>query len=175
MKERAITGPVTTLDGVEILLLIDKRQALTSDADDAVISLRRILLPLPANATPEGIATQMRLASVVGETVRDCDDMARVAREVRSPGSPDIGKFRIGDLAGPIRAAVQALAVGKASAPIRDKEGVSVLMVCQRTDPPSNLPTATELEERLRNERVENAARRYMRDLRYAAVVDVRV
>ena len=175
MKEGELAGPITTIDSVEILLLRDKRRLMAADPDDARIELRRILLPLPQNPAPAGVETQIALAHTLGETVSGCDDMASAAKEMGSPAPPDLGTIRVGDLAAELRALVRDLPVGKVSAPLRTPDGISVFMVCKRTDPPSGLPAPAEVERRLRLERIENAARRYMRDLRYAAVVDVRV
>jgi len=175
LKEREATGPFTMLNGVDILMLVEKRRVLGSDADQATVRLDRVVLPLPANPSPADVQTQTDLASALAESVDGCEDLGRAAKEVGVSGPLAIGQFKVGQLSTALRAAVKDLPVGKASAPQRDKQGVSVFMVCERKDAPSGLPTAAEVERRLRAERIDNAARRYMRDLRFAAVVDVRV
>lgn len=175
MKEREIAGPITTLDGVEIVWLRDRRKLMAADPDDARVRLRRIVMPLPANATPAGIESHMALARTVSETISGCDDMQNAAKELGAPESPELGNLRVGDLATDLRTLIRDLPIGKASEPLRSHDGIAVFMVCERTAARSGLPSAAEIERQLRNERIENAARRYMRDLRYAAVVDVRV
>jgi peptidyl-prolyl cis-trans isomerase SurA len=52
--------------------------------------------------------------------------------------------------------------------------GVGVIMVCQRTDPPGGLPTRDEISDQLARARLDALARRYLRDLRRSAYVDIR-
>lgn len=175
LKEGVVSGPFTMLNGVDILMLIEKRKMLGADPDQATVKLDRVLLPLPAKSTPAAVKSQMDLAAALGESVKGCGDLARVAKEAGVTGSIELGQFKVGELSAAMRTVVRDLPVGKASAPRRDDGGVSVFMVCERKDAPSGMPTAAEVERQLRTERIDNAARRYMRDLRYAAVVDVRV
>jgi peptidyl-prolyl cis-trans isomerase SurA len=64
--------------------------------------------------------------------------------------------------------------VGEFSPPLRTEQGLILLMVCVREEAPSNLPTREEITELLTRQRLDLMARRYLRDLRRAAVVDVR-
>ena len=74
-----------------------------------------------------------------------------------------------------LREVVTPLKVGEASAPIRIEPGLLMLMVCVREDAPSNLPSREDIAENLLRQRLDVLARRYLRDLRRAAFVDVRV
>jgi peptidyl-prolyl cis-trans isomerase SurA len=61
------------------------------------------------------------------------------------------------------------------TAPFGDANRISVLVLCGRDDPEAaGLPTATQVEERLREERVNRRAQRYLRDLRRDAVIEYR-
>jgi peptidyl-prolyl cis-trans isomerase SurA len=48
-------------------------------------------------------------------------------------------------------------------------------MVCDKEVPNTALPTREEIAEQLARQRAENLSRRYLRDLRRTAFVDVRV
>jgi peptidyl-prolyl cis-trans isomerase SurA len=74
-----------------------------------------------------------------------------------------------------VRNIVGALDVGQASQPIVQKNGVGVIMVCEKAVPNTALPTRDEIANQLARQRAENLARRYLRDLRRTAFVDVRV
>ncbi len=140
-----------------------------------MVALRRIFLPLPRNAVRQDIATQLDLANVLRETVAGCADMLRAGREVNPGGSTKLGRIKMGDLSLPVRAAISALPVGKISPPIRTSKGVSLFMVCQRDEPKGGLPKREEIEKQIRRGRLGMMSRRYLRDLRNAAVVDLRV
>jgi peptidyl-prolyl cis-trans isomerase SurA len=61
------------------------------------------------------------------------------------------------------------------SEPIRVETGIGIFMVCERRMAGPNLPSRAEIAERLLGERLDLLARGYMRDLRRAAFVDLRV
>jgi hypothetical protein len=48
-------------------------------------------------------------------------------------------------------------------------------MVCERTEAAPSLPTREDIADQIRNERMSMLARRYLRDIRLAAIVDIRV
>jgi peptidyl-prolyl cis-trans isomerase SurA len=58
---------------------------------------------------------------------------------------------------------------------VRTEGGVAILMVCDRKEAAGGLPSRKQIDSRLREERVGVLARRYLRDLRAAATVDLRV
>ncbi len=174
MSKGQVAGPVKSESGIRILQLIDTRQVLENSPDDTSVDLRRIKLSLPANPDRDSVSTQMNLAQIVGDTVSGCRDFERAAQEASAVKPVDLGKRKLKDLAGPIRSALSKLPVGKASPPMREPNGVSVYMLCARTEGASTLPSRKVIEDQIRNERVENLARRFMRDLRNAAVVDLR-
>jgi peptidyl-prolyl cis-trans isomerase SurA len=76
-----------------------------------------------------------------------------------------------------MRTIVLALEVGQTSPPIVQKNGVGVIMMCEKAAASSALtvPSRDEMAETLMRQRLETLARRYMRDLRRTAFVDVRV
>jgi peptidyl-prolyl cis-trans isomerase SurA len=117
----------------------------------------------------------MALAGTVRETVSGCADLGRVAKELGVPPPTDPQQLRVADLAPRIRDIVRPLKVGEASAPMRVDPGLLLLMVCVREDAPGNLPSRDDIAENLLRQRLDGLARRYLRDLRRAAFVDVRV
>ncbi len=110
--------------------------------------------------------------------------MDRLAREVKASGAVDIGRLRTAELPPRIRQVVEKLPVGKASPPLQMDDGFIVLMVCARgptqaaaaapAATPANLPDREEVVRSLGTQRVDMLARRYLRDLRRAAFVDIR-
>jgi peptidyl-prolyl cis-trans isomerase SurA len=170
-----ITEPIRAVAGYYIFAVRQRRVIAASSPDDAKVSLVQLLLPVERGATQADIEQQTNLAETVRETVSGCADLARVAKELGVPPPTDQQQLRIGDLAPRIRDVVRPLKVGEASAPMRIDPGLLMLMVCVREDPPSNLPSREDISENLLRQRLDILARRYLRDLRRAAVVDVRV
>lgn len=174
MKPGEISDPLYSISGFRIIKLIGTRQVAAGDAGDAKLTLRQIFLPLAPKSSNEAIDERMQHARTLAATVSGCAEMTKMAKEVKSAPSPDLGTFRLRDLSSKIRSAVGGLPVGKASAPIRSRTGIMILMVCRRDEPKASLPTRKAIEDQLINRRLNLMARRYMRDLRNAAVVDLR-
>jgi peptidyl-prolyl cis-trans isomerase SurA len=170
-----ITDPIRSVAGYYIYALRQRRTMAAASADDAKVSLVQLLLPLERGASESEIGSQMALAETVRETVSGCADLGRVAKELGVPPPTDPQELRIGDLAPRIREVVTPLKVGEASAPMRVDPGLLMVMVCVRQDAPSNMPSRDDISESLMRQRLDVLARRYLRDLRRASFVDVRV
>ena len=171
-----VTVPIRSVAGYYIYLLRDRRSLAGPLPEDATVSLAQMIVPLPRGAGDAEVRSQSDLLQQVREVVKGCEDMERAAKELgaRLGGAPQ--RFRIGDLAPAIRPTVFNLKIGELSEPIRLDGGLLTLMVCEREDPKSaNLPSREEIAEQLTRQRLDLAARRYLRDLRRAAVVDIRV
>jgi peptidyl-prolyl cis-trans isomerase SurA len=170
-----VTEPIRSIAGYYIYGLRQRRTIAAPSADESKVTLMQLVLPLERDATQADIDAQTGLAETVRETVSGCADLQRVAKELGVPPPSEPQQLRIGDLAPRIREVVTPLKVGEASAPIRIEPGLLMLMVCVREDAPSNLPSREDIAENLLRQRLDVLARRYLRDLRRAAFVDVRV
>lgn len=170
-----VTDPIRSVAGYYIYGIRQRRTIAAPAADDARVTLVQLLLPVEQNAAQADIDAQTALAETVRETVSGCADLARVAKELGVPPPAEPQQLRIGDLAPRIREAVTSLKVGEASAPLRIDPGLLMVMVCVREDAPNNLPSRDDIAENLLRQRLDVLARRYLRDLRRASFVDVRV
>ena len=85
------------------------------------------------------------------------------------------GKLRSASLPTELRNLIEKLSVGEASVPIVQKNGVGIVMVCSKNTEAAGAVTRQEATEQLIKQRLDTLSRRYLRDLRRAAYVDVRV
>lgn len=177
MGKGSMTSPIKTVAGYRILLLRDTRKIAQSEAKPVTLDLRQIFLPLPGQSAASDIEAQIDLAKIVRDTASSCADFSQLAKEVGSPRPPSLGKFALKDLSPVIRNVVKDVEAGKISDPVKMPDGVLVLMVCGREGGTSviKLPERDDISDRLMSERMALSARRYMRDIRLAAVIDVRV
>jgi peptidyl-prolyl cis-trans isomerase SurA len=166
-----LVGPVRVASGFYLYALRETRTIAPATPDDARVDLAQLVFPA---ASPEERDAAKALAEMVRETVQGCADLNRVASEAKIPEPQRVSELRIGDLAPDMRARVKDLGVGDATDVFQTDRGEALAMVCVRTEAPSNVPTESDIEDNLGRQRVENAARRYLRDLRRIAVVDVR-
>ena len=171
-----ISDPISTSGGYLIVLLRDRRERLAADPNEVKVALKQILLPVAGDAGADQIESQTELAQEISGTVAGCDDMARTAAELDPSTSGDVGIIRIGDLPATLRSAVIGLEVGKISQPTRTDAGIHLLMVCERIQPPgSRMPHREEVRAKLMENKLESLSRRYLRNLRRDAFVDIRI
>ena len=173
MQPGMISPPIQTQTGYYILTL--RKRRLSSGAEDVTLSLRQLYLPLSANANTQEVASQMSLATTMSEVAYKCSDMETLALETGSPLSGDLGQVKLSKLPDTLRGVVEGLPIGKASKPQRMEGGIAVFMVCGREGEKPAAHERAQIKRILENERLTNAARRYLRDLHRAAFVDVRI
>jgi peptidyl-prolyl cis-trans isomerase SurA len=182
MQPGQLSPPIRTPAGYYLLLVLDRRDAHGAGAgagkQDTTLHIVQVVFPLPAQASE----TQRRAALAEAETARqqakNCPDMLRIGKE-RAPQLSSEGDVRLSQISPAMRSMVLGLGVGQVSQPIVEKNGVGVIMVCSKAEAgqaaAAAAPTRDEVAEALMRQRLDILARRYLRDLRRAAFVDVRV
>lgn len=175
LPKGAVTEPIRTAVGYHILAARDRREPPAKSANETVVSLRQILLPLPQRAAAAAVDSQKSLADTIRASVRGCDEFAKVSRELGPGMSGDLGRLKLAELPEVLRNVVTGLDLGVPSPPVVMGDSVRVLIVCDRQAPvDATLPSKEEVERRLTAQRLELRARRYLRDLRDAAFLDIR-
>ena len=176
MRPGELSSPIRSGAGYYLLLVLDRRTGRSDPgADEAVLHLVQVVFPLPPQASEAMRRTALSEAASAKATAKDCAEMLKIGKEKGSPQLSSEGRLRTSQIAPAVRNIVAALEVGQASQPIVQKNGVGVIMVCDKAAPNTTLPTRDEIADQLAHQRAENLARRYLRDLRRTAFVDVRV
>jgi peptidyl-prolyl cis-trans isomerase SurA len=137
------------------------------------LTLRQMLLEVAPDAPPGVLDANLQTAQAIALSVDGCDDFAAAAEDAGTPQPDAPARFQLKDLNPQLRSVAAQLAVGKASAPIRLPSGVQVLMVCERQENAG--PSRDEVRRTIERDRIDMLSRRYIRDLRRAAFVDLRV
>jgi len=169
MQPGTISAPVRTLSGFHILYLQEQKQAAVGDV---TLNLKQILLPVAEGASEQQQQEVRARAAEIRGQITGCDGLDEIAAGAGAPGSGDLGAVRLSDLPPAIQAAVRGLPIGQPSEPTPVQGGLTVLVICERTD------TGIDREgirEQLVNQQLDLLSRRYMRDLRRVANVDIRI
>jgi peptidyl-prolyl cis-trans isomerase SurA len=176
MRPGELSPPLRTPAGYYLLLVLDRRSGDSSaDAQETSLHIVQVVFALPAQAGDAARQAAFAQATSVRQAAKNCDDMLRIGKE-RAPQLSSEGDLRLSQIAPSMRTFVLGLGIGKPSQPILQKNGVGVIMVCGKSAPQSAAPlTREEVENTLLHQRLDTLARRYLRDLRQAAYVDVRV
>ena len=146
LQPRQFSDPIRSTSGWHILYVIDRRQFASARADDIRLNLTQLTLPLPVNATDAEVATS---GDLTGVRVGDLQANPQMFEQ--------IPRLNIGGVAGPFRVA----------------EGLQVVALCSKQGA-DGMPTRDAVGQQILLQKLEAAGRRYMRDLRRQATIDVK-
>ncbi len=173
-------GQITPLlradDGYHILGLV-KRRIAGSGGDDAnaTVTIAQMILPLPPSGGPPQEALVARAIQIT-QGAPSCDAFEETGRKVGASKVGRVGPVKLGQLAPPVHRVVGALSDGQVSQPLVSPEGLQVLMMCSRTGSGMMpLPTRDQVRREIEGERLDMLTQRYLRDLRRAAFIDIRM
>jgi peptidyl-prolyl cis-trans isomerase SurA len=176
MKPGEINGPIRSTGGYFILQLRDIRQggAAKANPDDTIVSLKQIFLPVDSTAPKDKIEEVLRKVNLVRTQVKNCNDMDRIGRDYMPPDSIDLGRSTVGELPEELKPFGRDLPVDQVSPPVQVETGIGIFMICDRQVAQTGMPTRDQVTRSLIALRIDQLARGYLRDLRRAAVIDIR-
>ena len=173
MSSGQLVGPVRIPGGFSILYLIDKRQVLTADPRDAMLSLKQIQISFEPGTSQE-VAQQRVAAFTEGvKTIRGCGDAENSAARLGATVVTN-DQIRVRALPEALQSILLQLQLGQSTPPFGSfEEGVRVLMLCGRDDPKvAEGPSFDQVMGQLEDDRIEKRAQRYLRDLRNDAYIE---
>lgn len=170
-----LAGPFLVGGGYSILALIDKRQVLTTDPRDALVTLKQITITFAAGTDKN--AAQPRLTAFTEDlkTLKGCGQVPQFASKWQAE-VVDSDQIKIRDLPPQLQPILVDMRIGESTPPFGGSEGgIHALVLCGRDDPADKtLPSTEEVSSQMTDERVNMRARRYLRDIRRDAVIEYR-
>jgi len=173
MQPGQLVGPIEIPGGFTIMYLIDKRQVLTADPRDAVLSLKQISVAFPAGTDQQEANAKIEKFGTFVQSLRSCAD-AESARELLGATVVSNDEIPARQLPEQLQNILLNLQIGQATPPFGSaEEGVRVLMLCGRDDPEdAGAPTFDSVMSTIEEERINKRAQRYLRDLRNDAFIE---
>ena len=146
-----------------------------------VVTLRQAFVAFTTPLTdPQNPTEQQRQALAkarsIQATVKSCDQMDAVAKANNGPNHPvNPGDVRVEGVNPPaFRQMLDTIPIGKPTEPLISRDGIAVITVCTREQKNLGEITATDIQHRLVNERIEMLSLQTMRDLHRKATIDTR-
>jgi peptidyl-prolyl cis-trans isomerase SurA len=170
-----IAGPIAVPGGFSVVYLVDKRQVLMADPRDAVMNLRQMSLKFAPGISKAAATAQAEAFGKATQAMAGCGKTAEVAA-AQGAEVVDNDQVKVRDLPPQLQELLLKLSVGQATPPFGSPtEGVRVLVLCGRDEGTSaNAPTFDQVMSQIEENRVNQRAQRYLRDLRRDAVIDYR-
>jgi peptidyl-prolyl cis-trans isomerase SurA len=174
MKPGHVAGPIRTASGYYILALRETRVIKLEATQKPTVSLAQVVLKYPPEAKDADRKRQLDAAKKISDTASGCDTIEKVSKDAGASGATRLQNVQLASLAPHIRRPARLLEVGKASAPIETKDGVTVVMICKR-EVGTDRKRVVAIRRALAQRQLNILTRRYLRDLRRSAYLDVRV
>ena len=173
MQPGQLVGPIAIPGGYSILYMIEKRQVLTADPRDAMLSLKQIQIQFDPTASQAQNEAKLQGFIQGLQTMRGCGSADEIAAGMGA-SVVDNDQIRARALPEQLQQVVLNLGIGEMTPPFGDvNDGVRVLMLCGRDDPEvQSGPDFDELMQEIEDERINRAAQRYLRDLRNDAYIE---
>ncbi|MGH6987314.1 MAG: peptidylprolyl isomerase [Caulobacteraceae bacterium] len=170
LRPGQLSAPIPVKDGAYIIYLKQRR----APGAEMVYNLDQAAISLPKDASASDIAAAQAKLEALRGRITGCDNVQTVAAKVPGVVVGNLGDTEINDLAPAFRDAAEALPVGGVSEPIRTDVGLHLLVVCNKHRSGAETLTNEEIENRLYGEELTMIAKRYLRDLRNQAVIDIK-
>jgi len=167
MSTGDVSDPITVPGGIYIVAKIEERIS----TSETVYKLKQVNV---ASENAEGIPAAMARLTALKPSLNDCKTLSDDIENEEDIRSADMGEVKSSELGEEIEAILADTTVNELSAPIETPAGAIALMVCDRSVTGSNIPTRTEIEERLMDQQLAQASKRHLRDLRRQATIMVR-
>jgi peptidyl-prolyl cis-trans isomerase SurA len=176
LKPGELSPPIRTNSGYYLLLVLDRRGGPAGSGQQTdVFDIVQVVLPLPPQ--PTDAIKRTALAEVQSlRAAKSCPDLLKLGQE-KAPHTTNEGKVNTTNMAPQMRDLLFKLKPGEPSEPILQRTGLGIVMVCSKNTETakSGDPTREDVFESLLRQKLDTVSRRYLRDLRRAAYVDVRV
>ena len=164
-----LSRPIPVEGGVYIVYMRDKR----SGAATSLVSLKQAMVELPETATDAQVAAATQRLEALRPTLT-CDNILQRATSEAGLLGTDLGESDVANLAPQFQQVARSAEVNSVSNPVRTPLGVHLLAVCGRRVGGTDAPSARDVENRLQNQNLAMLARRYIRDLRADALIELK-
>ncbi|MNE00666.1 Chaperone SurA precursor [compost metagenome] len=164
-----LSNPIPVDGGVYILYMRDKR----SGASTSMVQMKQVMIELPENADEAQVAAAtQRLEALRGQLT--CDNILTRASSEQGLLGADLGESDVDNLLPQFQQVARSAEVGTVSTAVRTPLGVHLLAVCGRRLGGPEAPSAQQVEARLQNQNFAMLGRRYLRDLRADALIEIK-
>lgn len=164
-----LSNPIQVDGGVYIIYMRDKR----SGAASSLVQLKQVMVEAPETASEAEVAAATSRLEAIRPSLT-CDNILQRATSEAGLLGADLGESDVQNLAPQFQQVARSAEVGTVSTPVRTPLGVHLLAVCGRRAGGVNLPNTQQVESMLRNQNLAMLGRRYMRDLRADALIEMK-
>jgi peptidyl-prolyl cis-trans isomerase SurA len=186
MKAGMVSQPIRSVGGYYIMALRQRQEPLGTKIaatpnlaanSDGTLKLARLLLPLGPSPTKDLMDNAMKIANQVRGSYAGCDTLAKVQTQLQGSVYTDLGTMKLSELSPEIQKALSQTPPGEMAPVMMDEAGVELIGRCDakiEVRTAFTMPTRNEVQSELFDQQISALARRYLRDIKRDADVEVR-
>jgi len=174
MPVGAISNPIRVPGGYDIVQLLDRHEI--GDQPQTVLTLRQVFAPYPTAITngQVGPAQAAVITKVAGQVknLTSCDDMSALNATYGNVHPSDPGPVPLATVTpASFQTLLGGLPLNKASVPLVQQDGVTVVMVCSRSQQAAQLPPDDDIANMIISRRVDLESQQLLDILRHRSVI----
>jgi peptidyl-prolyl cis-trans isomerase SurA len=181
-----MTDPIRSTGGYYILALRERQEPMGTKIDTApkgptgpagTLPLARLLFPVDPRSPKAELDNIMGVATQLQQRFSGCSALEDVHKQLKGTIYMDLGNVKLAELSPQIQKAMANTGPGDAAAPFMSEAGIEFIARCDKRPEIKTayvMPTRQQIEDQLFQNQISALARRYLRDLKRAANIQVR-
>ena len=164
-----LSNPIPVEGGVYIIYMRDKRTGAATN----LVQMKQIMVEVPETASEADVAAATQRLEGIRASLT-CENILQRATSEQGLLGADLGESDVQNLAPQFQQIARSAEVGTVSSAVRTPLGVHLLAVCGRRAGGPEAPSYGQVENRLRMQTLSTFGRRYIRDLRADALIEIK-
>lgn len=164
-----LSNPIPVEGGVYIIYMRDKRTGAATN----LVQMKQIMVEVPETASEADVAAATQRLEGIRASLT-CENILQRATSEQGLLGADLGESDVQNLAPQFQQIARSAEVGTVSSAVRTPLGVHLLAVCGRRAGGPEAPSYAQVENRLRMQTLSTFGRRYIRDLRADALIEIK-
>lgn len=186
MEVGAISEPIRSTGGWYVLALRERQEPMGTKIANVptgptgpagTLPLARLLFPVSPVTPKDQLEQIMKVATEIQQHYAGCGQLDELHNKMSGTVYMDLGDAKLADLSPQIQNAMKNTRPGEAAAPFMSEAGVELIGRCDKRIEIKTayvMPTRQQVEDQLFQNQIATLARRYLRDLKRDANIQVR-
>ena len=169
-----VFGPITSVEGFYIIRLNQIREIAIKNREMEVVGLRRMFFKAGSKISSADRNSLAQRVENIRNSISSCKEFDQAAKNVGFSSDTKLGKLKLKELSQEIIKEIKDLPIGRPSSPIQIGGQMVIFAVCQRWAPSPPIDRE-QIRQKITEEKLDITARRYMRDIKASAIIDIRM
>ncbi len=174
MRPGTLSPPVRTIGGYYIIVLRERRIGHGARPEQVSMQVKQLVVPAPKGFPGVYIQQAGQAAAALSARRVPCESVEQVGKSAPELRYADLGTRRGSDFKPQFQRALAGMTAGDVTQPVQTEVGFHILYVCTHEIEGSLLPPRDAVEDRLFQQQLSMVQRRFLRDLRRDATVEMR-